>query len=405
MGGQIVSVSELNGRVKALIERDVALQDVFVQGEISNYKLYPSGHHYFSLKDAEGSLRCVMFRGSASKLKFRPENGMKVVANGRVSVFPRDGTYQLYVNDLIPHGTGDLHIAFEQLKEKLSKEGLFDSEHKKPIPRFPRRVALITSEAGAAVRDMIRVLGTRYPLAQVIVMPVRVQGVEAPPEIVAALQYANTHRVADVIITGRGGGSIEDLWAFNDEGVARAIFASTIPVISAVGHEPDVTIADFVADLRAATPSNAAEMAVPHVDELREILDSNQTRMSGMIQRMLNQYRTRITDIAQKPVMESPLAYIQQRRQTYAHVRERLLGIARQQMAGRREVYVGLAAKLDALSPLKVLGRGYSVVKGADDRVLSRAVDVEIGEKISVTLREGTLECTVEGRRGFDGEG
>ncbi|MCL2368840.1 MAG: exodeoxyribonuclease VII large subunit, partial [Oscillospiraceae bacterium] len=295
--------------------------------------------------------------------------------------------------------------AFEQLKEKLSKEGLFDSEHKKPIPRFPRRVALITSEAGAAVRDMIRVLGTRYPLAQVIVMPVRVQGVEAPPEIVAALQYANTHRVADVIITGRGGGSIEDLWAFNDEGVARAIFASTIPVISAVGHEPDVTIADFVADLRAATPSNAAEMAVPHVDELREILDSNQTRMSGMIQRMLNQYRTRITDIAQKPVMESPLAYIQQRRQTYAHVRERLLGIARQQMAGRREVYVGLAAKLDALSPLKVLGRGYSVVKGADDRVLSRAVDVEIGEKISVTLREGTLECTVEGRRGFDGEG
>ena len=398
MDGQVYSVSELNGRVKDLLDSDVVLQNVFVMGELSNYKLYPSGHHYFSMKDAEGSLRCVMFRGSGAKLVFKPENGMKVVAGGRVSVFPRDGAYQLYVNQLIPHGVGDLHVAFEQLKEKLSKEGLFDLAHKKPIPKFPARIALITSGAGAAVRDMIRVLGLRYPLAKVIVMPVRVQGVEAPPEIVGALNYANRHQVADLIIAGRGGGSIEDLWAFNDEGVARAIFASEIPVISAVGHEPDVTIADFVADLRAATPSNAAELAVPHVDELREILDHSGARMTAVVSRQLAQYRERLTDFRQKAVLESPLGYIAQRRQAYEHVRERLGGIARGQMAERREAYVGLAAKLDALSPLKVLGRGYSVVKRGDGQVLNRAKDVKVGEKISVTLSEGTLHCAVEGR-------
>jgi len=398
VNGEVFSVSDLNGRVKDLLDSDVLLQNVFVLGEISNYKLYPSGHHYFSMKDAESAVRCVMFRGSASKLAFRPENGMKVVANGRISVFPRDGAYQLYVNALIPHGTGDLHIAFEQLKEKLSKEGLFDSLHKKSIPRFPERIALITSGAGAAVRDMIRVLETRYPLAKVIVMPVRVQGVEAPPEIVGALNYANRHRVADVIITGRGGGAIEDLWAFNDEVVARAIFASEIPVISAVGHEPDVTIADFVADVRAATPSNAAEIAVPHVDELREILDSSATRMTMVLERQLAQYRERLTDFRQKPVLESPVVYIKQRREALDFMRERLSGVASKLTAQRKERYVGLAAKLDALSPLKVLGRGFSMVKDADGRVLARATDVEIGEKISVTLSEGALTCIVEGR-------
>ncbi|MCL2569099.1 MAG: exodeoxyribonuclease VII large subunit [Oscillospiraceae bacterium] len=398
MSGQVFTVSELNGRVKTLLDSDVILQDIFVAGELSNYKLYPSGHHYFSLKDAEGTLRCVMFKGSGGKLVFRPENGMKVVANGRVSVFPRDGAYQLYVNQLIPHGTGDLHIAFEQLKEKLAKEGLFDPAHKKPIPRFPERIALITSGAGAAVRDMIRVLGTRYPLAKVIVMPVRVQGVEAPPEIVGALTYANRHQVADLIIAGRGGGSIEDLWAFNDESVARAIFASKIPVISAVGHEPDVTIADFVADVRAATPSNAAELAVPHIDELREILDHSRARMTMVVRRQLMQYRQRLTDFREKPVLESPLGYIQQRRLAFEHMRERLSAVAWQQTAARRERFVTLAAKLDALSPLKVLGRGFSVVKSGDGKVLNRAGDVKIGEKISVTLSEGTLHCAVEGR-------
>ncbi|MCL2842250.1 MAG: exodeoxyribonuclease VII large subunit [Oscillospiraceae bacterium] len=398
MDGQVFTVSELNGRVKDLLDKDVVLQNALVLGELSNYKVYPSGHHYFSMKDAEGAIRCVMFKGSAGKLNFRPENGMKVVAGGRVSVFPRDGAYQLYVSRLIPHGVGDLHVAFEQLKEKLSKEGLFDPAYKKPLPQFPQTIALITSGAGAAVRDMIRVLGMRYPLAKVIVMPVRVQGAEAPPEIVGALHYANRYQVADVIITGRGGGSIEDLWAFNDERVARAIFASQIPVISAVGHEPDVTIADFVADVRAATPSNAAELAVPHVDELREVLDSNGSRMEAVLRRQLYQYRERLTDFRTKPVLESPLGYIQQRRQVFLHMHERFSGACLRQVSARREQFVELAAKLDALSPLKVLGRGYSVVKRSDGHVIGSAKDVEIGDKISVTLKEGTLQCAVEGR-------
>jgi len=398
MTGEVFSVSDLNGRVKSLLDGDLVLQNLFVLGEISNYKLYPSGHHYFTMKDAESAVRCVMFRGSASKLQFRPENGMKVVANGRISVFPRDGAYQLYVNQLIPHGTGELHIAFEQLKEKLSKEGLFEERHKKPIPRFPERIALITSGAGAAVQDMIRVLGMRYPLAKVLVMPVRVQGVEAPPEIIGALAYANRHRVADVIITGRGGGSIEDLWAFNDEGVAQAIFRSDIPVISAVGHEPDVTIADYVADVRAATPSNAAELAVPHIDELREILDSSAMRMASVLDRQLRQYQERLIDFQKKPVLESPMGYLRQRAETLVHMRERFSGVYVRLMAARKEQYVAYAAKLDALSPLKVLSRGYSVVKGDDGRILAQAKDVQIGEKINVRLLEGTLHCLVEGR-------
>ena len=258
MNAKIYGVTELNNRIKALLDSDAELTAVFVRGELSNYKIYPSGHHYFTLKDQEGTLRAVMFRREASKLRFKPENGMKVIAFGRVTVFPRDGQYQLYCAELSPDGIGELHIAFEQLRDKLYKEGLFDKDRKKPLPKYPERIAVITSPAGAAVRDIIRVLGKRYPCAKVIVLPVRVQGAEAPPEIVGAIRYANKYKVADLIITGRGGGSIEDLWAFNDERVARAIFESEIPVISAVGHEPDVTIADYVEDLRAATHSNAA---------------------------------------------------------------------------------------------------------------------------------------------------
>ena len=263
MEQHIFGVAEVNNLVKLLLDNDPMLQNVYVRGELSNYKIYPSGHHYFTLKDQDGALRCVMFKGSAMKLRFRPENGMKVVACGRVTVFPRDGAYQLYCTQITPEGVGDLHVAFEQLKAKLHSEGLFDPEHKKPLPAYPERIAIITSGAGAAVHDMIRILRRRYPIAKVILLPVRVQGPEAPPEIVGAIRYANRWKVADVIIAGRGGGSIEDLWAFNDERVARAIYASELPVISAVGHEPDVTIADFVADARASTPSNAAEIAVP----------------------------------------------------------------------------------------------------------------------------------------------
>ena len=260
MQQQVFSVSEVNGWIKNLIDGIPQLNGVFIRGELSNYKIYPSGHHYFTLKDAESSLRCVMFKGSAMKLRFRPENGMKVIAFGRISVFPRDGAYQLYCSQLTADGIGDLHIAFEQLKEKLYREGLFDEGHKKPLPPYPQRIAIVTSSAGAAVHDMIRILRRRYPIAKILLLPVRVQGVEAPPEIAGAIRYANRWQLADVLITGRGGGSLEDLWAFNDERVARAIYDSEIPVISAVGHEPDVTISDFVADRRASTPSNAAEI-------------------------------------------------------------------------------------------------------------------------------------------------
>ena len=259
----IFAVSEVNEYIKNMLDTDERLNALFIRGELSNYKVYPSGHHYFTLKDETGALRCVMFRSSAVRLRFRPENGMKVIAFGRITVFPRDGAYQLYCADLTPDGVGDLHVAFEQLKAKLLEEGLFAREHKKPLPPFPHRIAIITSGAGAAIMDMLRILGKRYPLSKVLILPVRVQGAEAPAEIAGAIRYANRWKIADVIITGRGGGSIEDLWAFNDERVARAIYASEIPVVSAVGHEPDVTISDFVADVRAATPSNGAELVAP----------------------------------------------------------------------------------------------------------------------------------------------
>ena len=259
----ILTPSQVGQYIKGFMDRDRVLSGLLVRGELSNYKMYPSGHHYFTLKDGEGALRCVMFRGDAASLRFHPQNGMQVIAAGRVTVFPRDGQYQLYCVRLTPEGAGDLAVAFEQMKARLLQEGLFDRAHKRPLPRIPGRIALVTSPAGAAVRDMLRILGARWPMAQIRILPVRVQGEGAAEEIAAAIRWANLHQAADLIITGRGGGSMEDLWAFNEECVARAVYDSQIPVISAVGHEPDVTIADFTADLRAATPSNAAELAVP----------------------------------------------------------------------------------------------------------------------------------------------
>ena len=392
----IFSVSEANNFIKALLDRVPQLQEIFVRGEISNYKLYPSGHHYFSLKDAEGAMRCVMFRGSAAKLRFRPENGMKVIAFGRISVFPRDGAYQLYVNELTAEGAGDLHVAFEQLKDKLSQEGLFDPAHKKPLPRYPRTIAIITSSAGAAVHDMIRILNTRWPLTEVKLLPVRVQGAEAPPEIVGALRYANRWKVADVIITGRGGGSIEDLWAFNDERVARAIYDSEIPVISAVGHEPDVTIADYVADARASTPSNAAEIAVPDQRELRRHLSVLAERMGQSENARVGALKKRLGELAHKRVLTYPSAFIEDKRMLLDYTQKNLASLAEKQLAGRQRKYASLCASLDALSPLKVLGRGYAVARGADGRILKNAAETEIGERIELKLGSGRLGCVVE---------
>ena len=279
----IFAVSEVNGLIKDLIDGTPQLSGLYIRGELSNYKIYPSGHHYFTLKDGQSALRCVMFKSSAVKLRFRPENGMQAVVFGRISVFPRDGAYQLYCTQLSPDGVGDLYVAFEQLKQKLQQEGLFDPAHKKPLPPYPQRIAIVTSGAGAAVHDMIRILRRRYPIAKVLLLPVRVQGAEAPPEIVGAIRYANRWKLGDVLITGRGGGSMEDLWAFNDERVARAIYASEIPVISAVGHEPDVTISDYVADRRASTPSNAAEIAVPDMAELLRYLRGADNAMAQSV--------------------------------------------------------------------------------------------------------------------------
>lgn len=399
MNEEVLSVTELNNRIKALLDADPMLGSVCVRGELSNYKIYPSGHHYFTLKDAESSLRCVMFKGSASKLRYTPASGMGVTAYGRVTVYPRDGAYQLYCEALIPEGAGDLQVAFEQLKEKLSKEGLFDAEHKKPLPRFPKRIAVVTSSAGAAVHDIIRVLGARWPAAKVLLLPVRVQGAEAPPEIAGALRYANKYQVADLIITGRGGGSMEDLWAFNDERVARAIYESEIPVISAVGHEPDVTIADYVADLRAATPSNAAELAVPDQSDIRDALHGADVRLSQAVRKKLTQYRSTLSDLSSRRVLRSPTGFVDQRRMELDGVRTRLAAAADGTVAKRRADYIRLCSKLDALSPLKVLGRGYSIALAPDGTALRSSESVSVGERVELRLEKGALQCRVEEKK------
>ena len=396
MERHIFGVTEVNQLVKLLLDNEPMLQNVYVRGELSNYKMYPSGHHYFTLKDAEGALRCVMFRGQASYLRFRPENGMKVVVSGRITVFPRDGAYQLYCNTMTPEGVGDLAVAFEQLKAKLHAEGLFDSGHKKPLPAYPERVAIVTSSAGAAVHDMIRILRRRYPLAKVLLLPVRVQGVEAPPEIAGAIRYANRWKLADLIITGRGGGSMEDLWAFNDERVARAIYESELPVISAVGHEPDVTIADFVADARASTPSNAAEIAVPDREELKRWLWDARERMVQSQENRLDALRNRLDTLAEKRVMTDQMAYVQDKRMDLLHLQQRLGDLSESNLARKRQKFGALAASLDAMSPLKVLGRGYAMAQKADGTILKSGRDVCTGERVTVTLGQGGFACTVE---------
>ena len=398
MEQHIFGVTEVNHLVKLLLDSEPMLQNVAVRGELSNYKMYPSGHHYFTLKDAEGALRCVMFKGQAMRLRFRPENGMKVVVTGRITVFPRDGAYQLYCDSMTPEGVGDLAVAFEQLKQKLYAEGLFDPAHKKPLPAYPQRIAIITSSAGAAVHDMIRILRRRYPIAKVILLPVRVQGVEAPPEIVGAIRYANRWKVGDVIITGRGGGSIEDLWAFNDERVARAIYDSEIPVISAVGHEPDVTIADFVADARASTPSNAAEIAVPDQMELMRFLKGAEERMLQSETTRLEALRKHLDTLASKRVMKDQTAYVQDKRMELLHLQQRLGDLSAAQISRKKERFASLAASLDAMSPLKVLGRGYAVARGENGEILRSAGDVELGDHIQVKLGRGILGCTVDER-------
>ena len=391
----VYTVSQVNQYIKTLLDRDQVLTALYVRGEISNYKAYPSGHHYFSLKDGEGAIRCVMFKREAISLRFRPENGMKIIAFGRVAVFPRDGQYQLYCSTLTPEGVGDLHLAFEQLKQKLYAEGLFDPAHKKPIPQYPRRIALITSSAGAAVRDMVRILGARWPMAEVFVLPVRVQGTEALGELCAALAWANRHWVADLIITGRGGGSMEDLWAFNDENVARTIYHSDIPVISAVGHEPDVTIADFVADLRAATPSNAAELAVPDQNDVAVQLRQISGRMAQAMGRRLEAARRELDRASQCRALQNPMNYVDDKRMLLDYQREKLAAGLTASLSRERERFAALASKLDALSPLKVLGRGYAIPQKEDGGVVRSTTDVIPGDALRLRVADGEISCQV----------
>ena len=391
-----LSVTELNGCIKGLIESDERFFDVYVRGELSNYKIYPSGHHYFTLKDSESSLRCVMFRSSASKLRFRPENGMGVTVRGRISVYTRDGAYQLVSTGIMPEGAGDLQVAFEQLKAKLEAEGLFDDSHKKPLPKFPDRIAIITSSAGAAVHDMLRILGRRWPMTEAVLLPVRVQGVEAPPEIAGAIRYANEFKVADLIITGRGGGSIEDLWAFNDERVARAIFASEIPVISAVGHEPDVTISDYVADRRASTPSNAAEIAVPDWREISDVLSGFEIRADQAMRKKLTRLSDRLETLKTKRVMTDHMVQIEDRRMRLDRLRDELSAAQTDNLSLHHRRYIALASSLDAMSPLRVLSRGYSIANGADGTVVKSVSELSEGEKIRLRLSDGSADCVVD---------
>ena len=392
---QILSITQLNEYIRNMMDADPRLAQVAVRGEVSNYKLYPSGHHYFTLKDESGALKCVMFKGNAIRLRFRPENGMKLIAMGRVSVYPRDGAYQLYCTALAVDGVGDLYAAFEQLKKKLSAQGVFDPSHKQMLPQYPGTIGIITSSAGAAVHDMLRIMRKRYPLVKVRLLPVRVQGAEAPGEIAAAIRYANRYQLADLLVVGRGGGSLEDLWAFNEEIVAKAIYDSRIPVISAVGHEPDVTISDYVADLRAATPSNAAELAVPDQDALRQNLDAMLSAMEGALSRQLKAAAQHLNILSRSTVLQSPMGYIDQRVKDLQLLKSRMIASQNQAISRCNERCISLAATLDAMSPLKVLSRGYAMAQNVQGTVIRKAEQIIVGETLQLQFFDGKVLATV----------
>ncbi len=392
----VITVSALNRYVKMLLEQDERLSPVMVSGEISNFvNHYKSGHLYFSLKDENALVKAVMFRTYASRLKFVPESGMKVIVRARVSLYEKDGSFQLYVEDMQPDGVGALQMAYEQLKKKLEAEGLFDTARKQPLPRYPMRVGVITSPTGAAVRDILNVLGRRFPLAKVMFIPVLVQGDGAPPQLVAALQKMNTENAADVIIIGRGGGSLEELWAFNTEPVCRAVAASRIPVISAVGHETDFTLCDFAADMRAPTPSAAAELAVPDCDDLMREIKQKAARLQVAMSGGMLTRKAAFEQLRSKRALSSPMFYIEQTAmrldyltRAFAAKAETALSVARNRLSAN-------AAALDAMSPLKVLSRGYVITQDDKGEVVTTASSVQKGDNLSLYMQDGTVQCTV----------
>ncbi len=392
---QALSVTQVNLYIKEVMNRDDVLTDVLVKGELSNFKAHSSGHMYMSLKDETGVMRAVMFRSSAAKLNFKPQNGMKVVAHGRVTVYERDGQYQLYIDHMQQDGIGDLYVAFEQLKNKLSAEGLFDPAHKKPLPKYPKRVGVVTAPTGAAIRDIINVLTRRFSYSDVVLYPVLVQGENAAQSIVSAIRYMNETHGADVLIVGRGGGSIEDLWAFNEEIVARAIYDSEIPIISAVGHEIDFTIADFAADLRAPTPSAAAELAVPAQSELSEKFHNVYVRLYGQVQRMLERKELELKRFRERPALLNPTVKLEEQQIYIDRLRQDFITRAERVMEQKKKELGILASKLDGLSPLGTLSRGYAVAKGTDGRVVRSAKQVNIGDEMTVLLEDGTVKTRV----------
>lgn len=392
----VITVSQLNFYIKSLFDSDVNLSYVFLSGEISNFtNHYRTGHLYMTLKDANASVKAVMFRSSASRLKFVPENGMKVIVKGRVSVFERDGQYQVYIDDMQPDGAGALTIAFEQLKAKLQKQGLFDLEAKKPIPKFPRKIGVVTSPTGAAIQDIRNIVFRRFPSAEIILYPVLVQGDGAAQQIADAIEYFNQNDLADVLIVGRGGGSIEDLWAFNEENVAYAIYNSIIPVISAVGHETDFTISDFVADLRAPTPSAAAELAVPDKAELLNNLNFLLKHCNQAMVEILSGKRNELEYITSSVYLKNPLMLIRQKQMQFDSVTSRIRNSALLTLAEEKTRFAKAASALDSLSPFKVLARGYSAVTDADGKIISASKDIKKDDVINIKFSKGNAECIV----------
>ncbi len=392
----VISVSELNEYMRLLVEHDEILMHVQVRGEISNFtNHYKTGHFYFSLKDAGGAVKAVMFRTNAMKLKFMPENGMKVILSGRVGVFTRDGVYQIYVDSMEPDGVGALALAFEQLKAKLDKEGLFAESRKKALPSIPMRIGVITSPTGAAIRDILNILGRRFPMAEVLLYPALVQGEGAAPELVRGLRYFNQKNNVDVLIIGRGGGSIEDLWAFNEEIVVRAVSASEIPVISAVGHETDFTLCDFAADKRAPTPSAAAELAVPNAEDILYDIQTAGLRLGRAMTGKLSLLRDRVERFAASRVLKNPMAVIDDKRMALLREEERLLSRMNLLMGEKRAALSENAARLRALDPLAVLARGYGAVFDGDDKVVKSIKDTAVGSALSVRLSDGVVTASV----------
>lgn len=393
----VLSVSQLNRYIKMNFDADENLANIFISGEISNFtNHYRTGHLYFTLKDDSAAVRAVMFNSSAKRLKFMPEDGMKVIARGRVSVYEASGQYQLYVDDMQPDGVGALNLAYEQLKEKLQKEGLFSELHKKPLPPYPEKVGVITSPTGAAVRDIINVLGRRFPYAEIVFCPVLVQGDGAHLQLTDAVNMFNSERAADVIIIGRGGGSIEDLWEFNDEGLARAVYNSEIPVISAVGHETDFTICDFVADMRAPTPSAAAELAVPDANELQYALSALKNRMFLNVSSGIADRRSRLEYLMSKGALKSPDEMLSNRSQRLDTAFSKMLSSYENRIGGKKVEFISAATALSKLDPMSVLMRGFAFVSDKNGKNVYSSQALAKGDKINVRFHDGSAVCEVK---------